>query len=43
MKVYRILYWFGSIITEKFMRAENEEAIKKKIGDKQIIKIEEWE
>ena len=43
MKVYRVLYWLGSVITEKFIRAKSEEEAKKSVEDRRIIKIEEWE
>lgn len=47
MKVYRIVYWFNSITTEKYIKADSkEEAIEKfnKItSGKTIISIEEVE
>lgn len=45
MKIYRIEYWFNSCITERYIKAKDKEQakekIKKYIGDKRIIKIEE--
>ena len=44
MKTYRFVYWFGSCITEWYVKANNEEEAKKKFveikGDKRIINIE---
>lgn len=39
MKKYRVLYWVGSIITEKYIFAENEEEARKKFN--RIYRIEE--
>ncbi len=39
MKLYRILYWFGSMVTEGYAVAENESEIREKTT-KKIISIE---
>lgn len=39
MKKFRVLYWIGSIITEKYVLAENEEEAKKKFN--RVYRIEE--
>lgn len=39
MKKFRVLYWIGSIITEKCVLAENEEEAKKKFN--RVYRIEE--
>lgn len=45
MKEYRVLYWFGSIVTEWRGKAASEkeavEAFKSLKGDKDIIKVDE--
>lgn len=39
MKLYRILYWFGSMVTEGYTVAESENEIREK-ATKKIISIE---
>lgn len=44
MKLFRIIYWFGSITTEKYIRATDEADARKKFAeftDKKIVSIEE--
>ena len=44
MKKYRIVYWFGSCITEWYVKANDEQEALKKFkelkGEKEIINIE---
>lgn len=43
MNTYRILYWFDSVVTERFVRANREcdaiKEVRKTIGDKTIISV----
>lgn len=45
MKKYRILYWFGSMVTEFVVKADNAEEAEKKFretkGNKTIVEIKE--
>lgn len=45
MKRFRIVYWFNSITTERYVSAKNEEDARAKfkatVGDKEIAFIEE--
>ena len=44
MKRFRIIYWFSSITTERYITAANEEDARRKFAewsDKKIISIEE--
>lgn len=44
MKLFQIIYWFGSITTEKFIRAKDEADARKKFAeftDKKIVSIRE--
>ena len=44
MKRFRIIYWFGSITTERYITAVNEEEARKKFAewsDKKIVSNEE--
>lgn len=45
MKTYRFYYWFGSITTECYIKATNEQSAKEKFkelkGDRTVISIEE--
>ena len=47
MKKFRIVYWFGSCMTEHYVKAENEqkalEKFKELKGEKTIVNIEEAE
>lgn len=45
MKRFRIVYWFNSVTTERYVAANNEADARKKFaevaGDKQIVSVEE--
>ena len=41
MKTYRIVYWFNSITTERYIKARSEEEAREKMGDWVIVSIEE--
>lgn len=45
MKTYRIIYWFNSIITDWFVKANSETEARNKFirikGNKEIVRIEE--
>ena len=45
MKLFRIVYWFGSVTTERYIKAHNkDEAIAKFAelsNEKKVVKIEE--
>ena len=44
MKLFRIIYWFGSITTERYIRAADEADARKKFAeftDKKIVSVEE--
>lgn len=40
MKKYKVVYWLGSMMTERTVEAETEEAVKKMFENRNIVKIE---
>jgi hypothetical protein len=45
MKLFRFFYWFGSVTTERYIRAQDEKEARAKFAEltngKQVISVEE--